>query len=130
LVDRNSTLPPPSKPSALAGTPSELDATASAFDAHFASAMGEPPITYLARWCRFRARLLLRESELPLSAIAEQVGYRSAAAFSLAFSREHGVSPGRFSRRGAAKSRSRRCRVSQRGDVVPVCAEWARKGRA
>jgi len=68
----------------------------SAFAAHFASAMGEPPITYLARWRMFRARLLLRESELPLSAIAEQVGYRSAAAFSLAFSREHGVSPGAF----------------------------------
>jgi AraC-like DNA-binding protein len=58
--------------------------------------MGEPPITYLARWRMFRARLLLRESELPLTAIAEQVGYRSAAAFSLAFTREHGVSPGAF----------------------------------
>ncbi|HEX6271454.1 MAG TPA: AraC family transcriptional regulator [Polyangiaceae bacterium] len=68
----------------------------SAFAAHFASVMGEPPMSYLVRWRMFRARLLLRESELPLSAIAEQVGYGSAAAFSLAFSREHGVSPGAF----------------------------------
>jgi AraC-like DNA-binding protein len=68
----------------------------SAFAAHFAQVMGEPPMSYLARWRMFRARLLLRESELPLSAIAEQVGYGSAAAFSLAFSREHGVSPGAF----------------------------------
>ena len=68
----------------------------SAFAAHFASVMGEPPMSYLARWRMFRARSLLRESELPLIAIAEQVGYGSAAAFSLAFSREHGVSPGAF----------------------------------
>lgn len=36
-------------------------------------------MSYLARWRMFRARLLLRESELPLGAIAEQVRYRSAA---------------------------------------------------
>jgi AraC-like DNA-binding protein len=68
----------------------------SAFAAHFTAAMGEAPMSYLARWRMFRARLLLRESELGLATIAEQVGYGSAAAFSLAFSREHGVSPGAF----------------------------------
>jgi AraC-like DNA-binding protein len=68
----------------------------SAFAAHFAAVMGEPPMTYLGRWRMFRARSLLRESELPMSVIAEQVGYGSAAAFSLAFSRENGVTPGAF----------------------------------
>ncbi len=68
----------------------------SAFAAHFADAMGEPPMSYLARWRMFRARSLLRESELTLATIAEQVGYGSATAFSLAFSREHGISPGAF----------------------------------
>jgi AraC-like DNA-binding protein len=68
----------------------------SAFAAHFAAAMGEPAMGYLARWRMFRARSLLRESELPLVAIAEQVGYGSATAFSLAFTREHQVSPGAF----------------------------------
>jgi AraC-like DNA-binding protein len=38
----------------------------------------------------------LRESELPLAAIADEVGYGSGAAFSLAFTREHGTSPGAF----------------------------------
>ncbi|HEY3499742.1 MAG TPA: AraC family transcriptional regulator, partial [Polyangiaceae bacterium] len=46
----------------------------SAFAAHFAAVMGEPPMSYLGRWRMFRARSLLRESELPLTAIAEQVG--------------------------------------------------------
>lgn len=68
----------------------------SAFAAHFATAMGEPAMSYLGRWRMFRARSLLRESELPLVAIAEQVGYGSATAFSLAFTREHQVSPGAF----------------------------------
>jgi AraC-like DNA-binding protein len=68
----------------------------SAFAAHFTEAMGEPPMTYLARWRMFRARSLLRESELPLAAIADEVGYGSGAAFSLAFTREHGTSPGAF----------------------------------
>jgi AraC-like DNA-binding protein len=77
----------------------------SAFAAHFAAVMGEPPMTYLARWRMFRARSLLRESELPLSVIAEQIGYGSAAAFSLAFSREHGMTPGAF-RAGAEERKA------------------------
>ena len=75
----------------------------SAFAAHFAATMGEPPMTYLARWRMFRARSLLRESELPLAAIADEVGYGSGAAFSLAFTRQHGTSPGAF--RAAERSR-------------------------
>jgi AraC-like DNA-binding protein len=68
----------------------------SAFAAHFASVMREPPMAYLGRWRMFHARSLLRRTELPLSEIAEQVGYGSAAAFSLAFSKAHGSSPGAF----------------------------------
>ena len=74
----------------------------SAFAAHFAATMGEPPMTYLTRWRMFRARSLLRESELPLGAIAGEVGYGSSAAFSLAFTRLHGSSPGAF--RAAARA--------------------------
>lgn len=68
----------------------------SAFAAHFASVMREPPMTYLGRWRMFRARSLLRRTELPLSEIAQEVGYGSAAAFSLAFTKAHGSSPGAF----------------------------------
>jgi transcriptional regulator GlxA family with amidase domain len=53
----------------------------SAFAAHFASAMHEPPMTYLARFRMFRARALLRQTKLSVDAIADLVGYASAAAF-------------------------------------------------
>jgi AraC-like DNA-binding protein len=82
----------------------------SAFAAHFASVMREPPMAYLARWRMFRARALLRQTELPLAAIAEQVGYGSAAALSLAFTRAEGTSPGTF------RSRSRRAAATGAGE--------------
>lgn len=78
----------------------------SAFAAHFAESMGEPPMTYLSRWRMFRARCLLRESELPITLIAEKVGYGSTAAFSLAFTREHGEGPGAY--RAAARREAQR----------------------
>jgi AraC-like DNA-binding protein len=64
--------------------------------------MNEPPMTYLARWRMFCARTLLREGKLSLEAIASRIGYGSAAAFSLAFTREHGVSPGSYRREARA----------------------------
>ena len=68
----------------------------SAFAAHFTRILREPPMAYVARWRMFCARSFLRQTELPLDAIAERVGYGSAAALSLAFQRAHGVSPGAF----------------------------------
>ena len=40
------------------------------------------------------AKQLLTESDLPISVIAERVGYSSEFAFGKAFSREVGVAPG------------------------------------
>ncbi|MEO3789648.1 helix-turn-helix domain-containing protein [Nonomuraea sp. B10E15] len=45
-----------------------------------------------------RAAILLRESDAPLAAIARQVGYSTEFAFSAAFRREYGMSPGGFRR--------------------------------
>ena len=73
----------------------------SAFAAHFAQVMRETPAAYLTRWRMFQSRALLRQTELPLDAIAVQVGYGSAAAFSLAFGREHGTTPGNYRRTNA-----------------------------
>jgi AraC-like DNA-binding protein len=70
----------------------------SAFAAHFVNVMREPPMAYLARWRMFRARALLRQTELPLDVVAELVGYGSAAAFSLAFARAHQTAPGAYRR--------------------------------
>ncbi|RYZ03273.1 MAG: AraC family transcriptional regulator [Myxococcales bacterium] len=60
--------------------------------------MKETPAAYLTRWRLFQARALLRQTELSLEAVALRVGYGSAAAFSLAFTREQGQPPGNYRR--------------------------------
>jgi AraC-like DNA-binding protein len=56
--------------------------------------VGKPPIEYLTGWRIQLACDGLRASRAPLARIAESVGYESEAAFSRAFKREMGVSPG------------------------------------
>lgn len=63
-------------------------------------------MAYLASWRMFQGRNLLRQTDLSLDAIAERVGYGSAAAFSLAFTRTQGIAPGAFRKQQAA-NRSR-----------------------
>lgn len=73
-----------------------------AFARRFGALVGEPPMSYLARWRMTLAARALREREDPLSAIAPQVGYDSEFAFAKAFKRLHGEAPGRY------RSRKRR----------------------
>jgi AraC-like DNA-binding protein len=61
--------------------------------------MRETPAAYLTRWRMFQGRALLRQTDLSLDDIAQRVGYGSAAAFSLAFGREHGATPGSYRKR-------------------------------
>jgi AraC-like DNA-binding protein len=68
----------------------------SPFAAKFTALVGQPPMSYLKRWRLQRAAALLRHDAVALSTIAEQVGYESTAAFSRAFTRFFGVSPGRY----------------------------------
>ncbi len=74
-----------------------------AFARRFGALTGRPPLAYLTWWRMIVAARLLRESDVPLRAVAERVGYSSEFAFANAFKREHGVAPGRF-RRGAGLS--------------------------
>ena len=69
-----------------------------AFARRFKSVLGEPPLAYLTGWRITMARHLLRETGLPLSAIAERTGYASEFAFARAFKREFAVTPGAFRR--------------------------------
>ncbi len=55
---------------------------------------------YLARWRIQLAANQLRNSDLSLARIAEQVGYESEAAFNRAFKRSFGVPPATW-RKGA-----------------------------
>jgi AraC-like DNA-binding protein len=73
-----------------------------AFARRFKSVLGEPPLAYLTGWRMTMARHLLRETGLPLSAIAERTGYGSEFAFAKAFKRESGRAPGNYRFAGAA----------------------------
>lgn len=66
----------------------------SAFSARFTDLVGEPAKRYLTRWRLQLARVQLQESAAPLADLATRYGYQSEAAFSRAFKREFGVSPG------------------------------------
>jgi AraC-like DNA-binding protein len=66
----------------------------SAFAARFTQLVGEPAMRYVVRLKMHVAQTRLREGDAPLGAVAAGLGYRSEAAFSRAFKRVVGVSPG------------------------------------
>ena len=68
----------------------------------FRRGLGVAPMSYLTHWRMTLARRLLEGSELPIGRVAERVGYGSEAAFSRAFRRIEGTTPGRV-RRAAAR---------------------------
>ncbi len=76
----------------------------SAFAAHFQKIVGEAPIEYLIRWRLRKAATMLRASTAGIAEIAANVGYDSEAAFSKAFKRSIGVTPGAFRRRAETRS--------------------------
>lgn len=72
----------------------------SAFAERFLEVVGEPPMQHLTRVRMLVARDALSKERASLAQVAERAGYHSEAAFSRAFKRVLGVSPGRV-RRGA-----------------------------
>jgi AraC-like DNA-binding protein len=75
----------------------------SAFANRFHQKVGITPLNYLTRWRMQLAREWLNDPSLAMIDIAERIGYTSEAAFSRAYKREFGLTPGtsrRQSRRG------------------------------
>ncbi|MFF6790346.1 cupin domain-containing protein [Streptomyces filamentosus] len=70
-----------------------------AFARQFKELVGSSPLAYLARLRIDRAARMLRDTDELVSDIAQAVGYTSEFAFSRAFSRQHGIAPGRYRRR-------------------------------
>src|SRR5262245_24804158 len=70
----------------------------------FVHFIGQPPMQYLAHWRMQLAATSLRETDAKVADIAVRVGYENEAAFSRAFKRTIGESPGawRRARRGAS----------------------------
>ncbi|MBP7149151.1 MAG: AraC family transcriptional regulator [Acidobacteria bacterium] len=90
----------------------------SALAARFTQLVGEPVMHYVARWRMHLALTELKEQDTPLGALAARLGYRSDAAFSRAFKRFVGVSPGvarDASRSPGLQARSRQKDPAERG---------------
>ncbi|WP_328303219.1 AraC family transcriptional regulator [Streptomyces sp. NBC_00435] len=62
----------------------------------FTTLVGRPPMAYLTWWRLTFAATLLRDTQDPLAAVAGRVGYSTPYAFSHAFSREFGTTPGQY----------------------------------
>lgn len=89
----------------LADLASETGASRSVLSERFTRYLGEPPLTYLARWrLQLAARKLQTTHETVLS-VAADVGYESEAAFNRAFKREFGLPPAQYRRKIAAETR-------------------------
>jgi AraC-like DNA-binding protein len=72
----------------------EVAMSRSAFAARFTQLVGEPAMHYVARWRMHVAMTWLSEDAIGLGEMASRLGYRSEAAFSRAFKRFIGMSPG------------------------------------
>jgi AraC-like DNA-binding protein len=70
----------------------------SAFFDRFRRQVGVPPMEYVTGWRMALAKDLLVRQDAPLVEIATRIGYASASAFSVAFTRHVGVTPGVFAR--------------------------------
>jgi AraC-like DNA-binding protein len=68
----------------------------SSFFVRFREAVGVVPMVYLLTWRMALAKNLLRGKSMAVAEVAERVGYRSASAFSVAFSRYVGQPPAWF----------------------------------
>lgn len=75
-----------------------------AFAQRFKSLVGVPPLTYLTSWRMAVAGFALKTSDKSLSVVAESVGYGSDVAFSSAFKRATGRSPGRSRSHGRQRA--------------------------
>lgn len=72
---------------------SEAAMSRSRFAERFQELVGCSPLAYLTEWRMQRARALVESSGLSIQAIAAEVGYRSPAAFSRAFTQMFGEAP-------------------------------------
>jgi AraC-like DNA-binding protein len=77
----------------------------STFAALFKSVVGVPPLTYVATWRIYRAKLILAAGH-SIAAAAQQTGYGSDITLSRAFKAATGVSPGQWRRERRTSGRN------------------------
>jgi len=71
----------------------------SAFFERFQRSVGVAPMAYLLAWRMALAKNMLRQHEAGVGEIAERVGYGSASAFSVAFTRHVGLPPTQYAQK-------------------------------
>lgn len=67
-----------------------------AFARRFKDLVGQTPLGYVTQWRMALAARMLADTALPISTVADRVGYTSEFAFNRAFSRERGEAPGHW----------------------------------
>jgi len=84
------------RPWKVADLAREVAMSRTTFAERFKNLVGQAPLEYLTSWRMLIARNALQSDKTNLATLAEQVGYESDTAFSLAFKRTFGCSPGRY----------------------------------
>lgn len=97
----------PCHPWTLANLSSEAGTSRSVLAERFARFLGEPPLSYLARWRLQLAARKLHTTHHTIVQVAADVGYESEAAFNRAFKREFGLPPGEYRKKLAENSMRR-----------------------
>ncbi|MGX1174421.1 AraC family transcriptional regulator [Pseudomonas sp. R151218B TE3479] len=88
----------PNQPWTVVQLAREAALSRSTFFERFKQAVGMAPMKYLLTWRMALAKNLLRTQDDSIAEIAQRVGYSSVSAFSVAFTRYTGFTPGRYSR--------------------------------
>jgi AraC-like DNA-binding protein len=88
----------PTKAWTVAQLAKEAALSRSAFFERFSRAVGLAPMAYLLNWRMALAKTMLQRGEAGIAEIAERVGYGSASAFSVAFTRHVGQPPAHYAR--------------------------------
>jgi len=96
LIHRN-----PGHPWTVEALATKVAMSRAGFAARFKELIGESPMQYVTRGKMHLALTWLKEEDAPLSELAPRLGYKSEAAFSRAFKRYVGVSPGSIRRQGS-----------------------------
>jgi AraC-like DNA-binding protein len=78
----------------VASLADEVAMSRSAFAGRFTELVGEPAMQYVARWRMQLAVSMLEDERVTVGELSDRLGYRSEAAFSRAFKRIIGISPG------------------------------------
>jgi AraC-like DNA-binding protein len=89
----------PGHPWTVAELAAKVGASRSIVAERFVHFVGEPPLTYLARWRLQLAARLLQTTQKTVLQVAFDVGYESEAAFNRAFKRAFSLPPAQYRRK-------------------------------